>query len=203
MSLLTVRQRYSFSQVEVESQQQQQLLLLSHTGNITSNTLDYFNSFLALSSSPPHAPWRQRLENLLWIASAAFIVYYGDFRTNLVALLATDPRILRVSFNLGLACLILNLGILLYLVLRLQTVKKAEERLEIVAPCAVPAAAIIGLAAFILFSYALWPIWRLLTLPMLFTLFMALVVVVPYLLPYTNMRLDVDPLRGLYIRSAE
>lgn len=200
MSLVTVRQRYSSSQVEMESQQQQQLVLPHDE-----STLDYFNLYRTLSSSSSHcdASWRRNLESCLWIASAAFIVYYGDFRTNLVVLLATDSRIHRFSFNLGLACFILDIAILLYLAYQLHNVNRSEDKLVIVVPGTVPAATMIGVLAFILFSYALWPIWRFLTLPMLFTLFMALVVAAPYLAPYMNARLDVDALRGLYIRPSE
>lgn len=194
MSLLKVRQRYSFSQVvyepstEVESQQQ-------------------FHNVELLDIPPPSsrsfALWRHRLENLLWIASAAFIIYYGDFRSNLIALLVSDARIRRTPFNLGLACVVVDLSICLYLVFRLRFTDRMEERLEIVAPGAIPAATMIGLAAYILFSVALWPIWSFLTLPMLFTLFMALVVLAPYLVPYVDIKVDIDALRSLYIRSAE
>ncbi|KAI5069929.1 hypothetical protein GOP47_0014272 [Adiantum capillus-veneris] len=195
MSLLSIRQRYSPCHVEVESQEQNQQLM--------DTTLDYVSTpFRALSASPLHcdASWRRKLESCLWIASAAFIVYYGDFRTNLVLLLATDNRIHRLWFNLGLMCFMLNTAIMLYVAYRLHNTEKPEDRLEIVAQGAVPAAAIIGVTAFSLFSYALWPIWSFLTIPMLFTLFMALVVVAPYLAPYMKVRLDVDALKGIYIR---
>eukprot|EP00850_Spirogloea_muscicola_P025321 SM002760S10036 [mRNA] locus=s2760:968:1519:- [translate_table: standard] len=36
------------------------------------------------------------------------------------------------------------------------------------------------------FCYSLWPIWGILTMPLLFTLFMAFVVVSPYLPPYVR-----------------
>eukprot|EP00250_Pteridium_aquilinum_P001946 c12157_g1_i1 orf=426-1031(+) len=201
MSLVTVRQRYSFSQVEVESQQQNQLV-----SPPVDTTFNYFNVYRALTSSSSHceASWSRKLESCLWIASAVFIVYYGDFRTNLVVLLATDSRIHRLSFNLGLACFILNIAIFLYLAYQIHNADKSEDKLVILAPAGtIPAATIIGMIAFVLFSYALWPIWRFLTLPMLFTLFMALVVVAPYLAPYMDVRVDVDALRGLYVRPSE
>lgn len=194
MSLLKLRQRCSFSQVvyEVESQQQ---LPQPHTVEL----LDLSPSTLCFS---PHSPssaalWRHRLENLLWIASAVFIIYYGDFRSNLLVLLLGDPRIRRTPFNLGLACVLMDLGIFLYLAFRLRFSQKVEERLEISVPGAIPAATMIGLAAFVLFSFALWPIWNFLTLPMLFTLFMAFVVVSPYLLPQVNVKLDADAPSGM------
>ncbi|MCO5574539.1 hypothetical protein L7F22_028326 [Adiantum nelumboides] len=195
MSLLThVRQRYSPCHVEVEVQEQNQ--------QVMDTSLDCLSALRGLSSLPLHcdASWRRKLESCLWIASAAFIVYYGDFRTNLVLLLATDTRIHRLCFNLGLLCFMLNIAIMLYVAYRLRSSEKLEDKLEIVAQGAVPAAAIIGMMSFTLFSYALWPIWSFLTIPMLFTLFMALVVVAPYLAPYMKVRLDVDALRGIYIR---
>lgn len=205
MSLLKVRQRYSFSQVvygpgiEVESQQQ-----LPQLHNV--EILDLLPVTPTVSS--PRAPtvatlWLHRLENLLWIASAAFIVYYGDFRCNLFVLLISDPRIRRAPLILGLAGIVIDLGIFLYVAVRLRNSKRIEERLEIIAPGAIPPAAMIGLSAFILLSFALWPIWKFLTLPMLFTLFMAFVVVAPYFVPYVNVKLDADGLRGLSVRSTE
>lgn len=201
--MVTVRQRYSSSQVEVESQQQQQLGL----PHVAEHTLDYIHLYRTLSSSSSHCDtsWRRNLESCLWIASAAFIVYCGDFHTNLVVLLATDSRVHRVPLNLGVTCFIMDIAILLYLVFKVHNVSKSEDKdkLVIVAPGAVPAATILGVTAFVLFCCALWPIWRFLTLPMLFTLFMALVVMVPYLAPFMNIRLDLDTLRGLYVRPSE
>eukprot|EP00249_Psilotum_nudum_P004007 c17529_g1_i1 orf=313-927(-) len=159
---------------------------------------------LSSSAAPPRSfslIWRHRLENVLWIASAAFIIYYGDFRSNFFALLANDPRIRRTPFNIALACIFVDIGIILYLAIRLRLMSRMEGRLNTVAPGAIPAAAVVGLAAFILLSIALWPIWSLLTLPMLFTLFMTFVVIAPYVLPHINVKMDMDSASGLNTSS--
>ncbi|KAH7287620.1 hypothetical protein KP509_32G066500 [Ceratopteris richardii] len=197
MSFVTVRQRYNPYQLEVESQQ--------HNQQALDAPFDYLNALRLLLSSPSRyeSSWRYKLESFLWIASAAFIVYYGDFRTNFLLLLATDARIHRPSFNLGLMFLLLDIAIILYVAYRLRTLEKAHDRLVMVAQGTVPAATLFGVTTFSLFSYALWPIWRFLTIPMLFTLFMALMVIIPYLAPYFNAKLDMDALRGIYIRPAE
>ncbi|CAI0389653.1 unnamed protein product [Linum tenue] len=46
------------------------------------------------SPTPPRVrSWVEILENLLWIASSLFIVYYGDRHSNLIYLLWHDGRI--------------------------------------------------------------------------------------------------------------
>lgn len=46
-------------------------------------------------SFPRTRTWVQVLENLLWIASAVFIIYYGDWHSNFIYLLLHDNRIRR------------------------------------------------------------------------------------------------------------
>lgn len=46
-------------------------------------------------SLPRTRTWVEILENFLWIASAVFIVYYGDRNSNLIYLLLHDDRIRR------------------------------------------------------------------------------------------------------------
>lgn len=49
--------------------------------------------FLAPSPSPK--TWIEMLENFLWLASAAFILYFGDQKSNMIHLLCHDSRIRR------------------------------------------------------------------------------------------------------------
>lgn len=56
----------------------------------------------ACSRSRPTSPtsmrkrtWIEILENFLWLASAAFIIYYGDRHSNLIYLVWHDERIRR------------------------------------------------------------------------------------------------------------
>ncbi|CAM6027781.1 unnamed protein product [Sphagnum balticum] len=143
-------------------------------------------------SGPP--PWQRRFENFLWIAAATFAIYYGDSEKHLFHVLFYDPRIRRIPFNLGLVCLAINAVIFAYLAVWLRHIIKTEEKWELIAPAAIPSATLIGLTACLLFSIALWPIWGILTLPLLFTLFMAFVVISPYLPPYS--RSDGESLRS-------
>ncbi|CAN1216731.1 hypothetical protein LINPERPRIM_LOCUS748 [Linum perenne] len=55
------------------------------------------------SSTPPRVrSWVEIVENLLWVASSVFIVYYGDRHSNLVFLLWHDGRIRRVPLYFGM-----------------------------------------------------------------------------------------------------
>lgn len=46
-------------------------------------------------SLPKHRTWIDFVENFLWIASAVFIIYYGDRHSNFIYLLWHDDRIRR------------------------------------------------------------------------------------------------------------
>lgn len=48
-----------------------------------------------LPPSPPKKTWIELLENFLWLASAAFILYFGDQHSNFIYLLCHDDRIRR------------------------------------------------------------------------------------------------------------
>lgn len=45
--------------------------------------------------SPRCKTWVEVLENVLWIASAVFIVYFGDMHSNMIYILLHDARIKR------------------------------------------------------------------------------------------------------------
>ncbi|XP_010254373.1 PREDICTED: transmembrane protein 128 isoform X2 [Nelumbo nucifera] len=142
----------------------------------------------ACSRTPPPTPllprartWVNVMENVLWIASATFIVYFGDRQSNLIYLLWRDDRIRRMPLYLGMACFFLNVGIFFYTSFVAWGIWKSDEKWEVVTPSAAPAVALLGLFSFCLLSFALWPIWSFLTLPLLFTLFMSCIVVSPYL----------------------
>ncbi|KAG0596621.1 hypothetical protein M758_UG270100 [Ceratodon purpureus] len=140
----------------------------------------------SLASHVPSDPalLRRMAENLLWLTAAVFAIYYGDSRHHLFHVLLYDPRIRWFPFQLGLLCLATNAVIFAYLAVYLRHILKAEDKWELIAPAAVPTATLVGLTSSLLFSIALWPIWGFLTLPLLFTLFMAFVVISPYLPPY-------------------
>ncbi|KAH9326820.1 hypothetical protein KI387_006998, partial [Taxus chinensis] len=71
------------------------------------------------------------------------------------------------ALNLGVLCIACDTIIFMYLAFWVKDATKVDNRWEISSPAAIPTATMIGLLAFFLFCMALWPIWRLLTLPLL------------------------------------
>ncbi|CAM8888886.1 unnamed protein product [Rhodiola kirilowii] len=122
--------------------------------------------------------WVEVLENILWIASAAFIFYYGDRHSNFIYILWHDDRIRRLPLYLGMVAVLVNVAVFFYSSV-LAWSFKAGEKVELLNPSALPLVTLLGVISFCLFAFALWPIWSFLTIPLLFTLFMALVVIAP------------------------
>ncbi|ONK67065.1 uncharacterized protein A4U43_C06F15300 [Asparagus officinalis] len=88
----------------------------------------------------------------------------------------------KAALHLGLASAILNVGVVVYTTYFLSSCPpKSSEKSEVLSSAA-PLLIVLGFISFCLLSYALWPIWNVLTIPLLFTLFMASIVVSPYLL---------------------
>lgn len=140
-----------------------------------------------LAPSPPGRTWIEMLENFLWLASAAFILYFGDQHSNLIYLLCHDNRIRRLPLYLGMIGIGLNTMIFIYTTILVWSARRFDEKWglkkwEITSISMLPFATVFGIISFCLFSFALWPIWSFLTLPLLFTLFMACMVVIPYLI---------------------
>ncbi|XP_016474606.2 uncharacterized protein LOC107796365 [Nicotiana tabacum] len=145
---------------------------------------DACSRFVSQSQSipiPRTRTWTEILENFLWIASALFIVYYGDWHHNLIFLLWHDGRIRRIPLYIGMFGVGLNVMFFLYTSMLALGIRKSYEKWEISSTAALPFITVLGLLSFLLFCYALWPIWSLLTLPLVFTLFMACMVILPYL----------------------
>ncbi|TYK29662.1 transmembrane protein 128-like protein [Cucumis melo var. makuwa] len=103
--------------------------------------------------TPKSRTWIEVVENVLWLASAAFIVYYGDKHSNMIYLLWHDGRIRRLPLYLGMVGIGLNIVIFIYTSMSAWSIRRL--------------------------SFALWPIWGFLTIPLLFTMFMACMVVFP------------------------
>ncbi|XP_061345290.1 uncharacterized protein LOC133291110 [Gastrolobium bilobum] len=149
--------------------------------------------------NPPRRTWVEMLENFLWLASAAFILYLGDQHSNFIYLLCYDNRIRRLPLYLGMIGIGLNALFFIYTSILAWSVRRFDEKWglkkwEITSISVLPFATVFGIISFCLFSFALWPIWSFLTLPLLFTLFMAFMVVLPYLIVGT-LRPQYDELR--------
>ncbi|KAL6965660.1 hypothetical protein U1Q18_036714 [Sarracenia purpurea var. burkii] len=138
------------------------------------------------SSQKKKWTWIEIMENVLWIASAVFIIYYGDLHSNFIFLLWHDDRIRRIPLYLGMVGVGLNVTFFLYTSLLAWRLRKSSEKWDVSSTSALPFVTLLGIVSFCLFSFALWPIWSFLTLPLVFTLFMAGMVVVPYMMLGTS-----------------
>ncbi|KAL3839846.1 hypothetical protein ACJIZ3_024437 [Penstemon smallii] len=132
-------------------------------------------------SSPKTRKWIEVLENLLWIASAIFIIYFGDSHSNFVYIIWHDDRIRRIPLYVGMIGIGLIFIFLFYTSTLACGIRKSTENWEISSTSALPFFTVLGIISFCLFCFALWPIWSFLTLPLMFTLFMASMVIIPYL----------------------
>lgn len=139
-----------------------------------------------MRTSSPRTPrvWSriEIVENVLWLASAAFIVYYGDRKSNLIYLFWHDDRIRRLPLYVGTVGVVLNIIIFCYTSMSAWSVRRFDEKWELASISALPFVTLLGVISFCLFCFALWPIWSFLTLPLLFTLFMACMVICPYVI---------------------
>ncbi|XP_010535869.1 PREDICTED: uncharacterized protein LOC104811035 [Tarenaya hassleriana] len=135
-----------------------------------------------LPVSPRSKTWVEFLENGLWIASAVFIVYFGDRHSNMLHILLHDVRIRRTPLYLGMLGIGVNIIILIYEKMLSWSIRRFEGKWELWNISSLPFITLLGLVSFCLLSFALWPIWGFLSIPLLFTLFMACLVVFPYLM---------------------
>ncbi|KAG9459665.1 hypothetical protein H6P81_004173 [Aristolochia fimbriata] len=131
---------------------------------------------------PKPRTWTEAIENILWMASAVFIIYLGDRHSNLMHVLWLDDRIRRLPLYFGFVGIFLNIGIVIYTTLVTRDIKKVDEKWIPISPSLAPFVALVGFLSFFMFSFALWPIWSFLTLPLLVSLFMAFMVTSQYLL---------------------
>ncbi|KAK4762373.1 hypothetical protein SAY86_008141 [Trapa natans] len=128
---------------------------------------------------PRARSWTEIVENILWIGSAMFVIYFGDNHSNLIYLLWHDGRVRRVPLYLGMVAIGLNLVIFFYTSMLAWSAKRFDEKWELTSISALPYVTLLGLIALCLLSFSLWPIWGFLTFPLLFTVFMACMVICP------------------------
>lgn len=158
-----------------------------HSQGYASSGDDLEDDACSVMRSPsPQSPkvWSriEILENALWLASAAFIVYYGDRKSNMIYIFCHDERIRRLPLYLGMVGVVLNIIIFFYTSMSAWGVRRFDEKWELESITALPFVTLLGGISFCFFCFALWPIWSFLTLPLLFTLFMAGMVICPYII---------------------
>lgn len=133
-------------------------------------------------SLPNSRTWFDILEVFLWIASVVFIIYYGDRHSNFIYLLWHDDRVRRFPLYMGVVCVSLDLLFFFYKNMLTSGGRSSSLKWEISSMAALPFITMLGLISFCLFCFALWPIWSFLTLPLVFTLFMACIVTISHLI---------------------
>jgi hypothetical protein len=112
-----------------------------------------------------------KLHAAFWVALAVVAVYF----TRLWEVVVLDERVSRGWFNAGVVFLALQVGLVLYLTVWVRYVRRITLEWEAYCPRVLQASVWTGLVAFLLFSVGLWPVFGLLTVPLLLLLVMGLV----------------------------
>ena len=122
------------------------------------------------------------VSNILWLPAAAIVAYMSDFFRAVSSpwgFSQGDEELNLLSYWTGTILLSLNFGIFYYLVVHLSWNRgiKSDDWDEYV-PHAVPVATASFVGAALFLSIGFWPLWGVLTVPILSTVFMGFIVVV-------------------------
>ncbi|OQR97437.1 transmembrane protein [Achlya hypogyna] len=109
-----------------------------------------------------------KLHAALWVVCAGLVAYFLD----VFNVAFGDPRVHRLSFNVGLVCFGINCCITAYLAIWLPYVKKIDLEWSVYCPRMIPTATVAGLGCALGFIFGLWPIWGFFTPGILFVLFL-------------------------------
>ncbi|XP_015769956.1 PREDICTED: transmembrane protein 128-like [Acropora digitifera] len=123
-----------------------------------------------LKENHPRNTSRINSHSVFWMLAALAVFYYSDF----YIALRVDSRIHRTWLYVGGGLIGVNLSIGCYCVLWLSYYKKITDW-DKHSPYIIPIATASFIAGMICSTYALWPIWRLLTPFIVFTLFMGVI----------------------------
>ncbi|XP_025095876.1 transmembrane protein 128-like [Pomacea canaliculata] len=115
------------------------------------------------------------VQNVLWLIASIAVFHFTDF----YLVLLYDSRIDRMWFNVGAGLITVTLAIAAFLIVWLSMVKKvSSDDWESTYPAAIPIATASFIAGSCCVIKSLWPVWGILTPPILVTLFMGVVVVI-------------------------
>ena len=106
--------------------------------------------------SSTRAQVRNFLEGLLWIALATFIVWYGNGRESLVAVVQDAEQVYArylVAWAVGVC---INTAIFLYIAVFVPLVRGDKREWEQTAPWAIPTASLVGVLCFVCFTIGMW-----------------------------------------------
>eukprot|EP00475_Leptophrys_vorax_P032129 TRINITY_DN4928_c0_g1_i1.p1 TRINITY_DN4928_c0_g1~~TRINITY_DN4928_c0_g1_i1.p1 ORF type:complete len:207 (-),score=8.12 TRINITY_DN4928_c0_g1_i1:17-637(-) len=129
---------------------------------------------MRMKPKPPRK--RSRVESALWLLATVAILVYGDGKRHFLEAVLRDPRVHKQPFFVACLCVLVNTCVVAYLAF-VRFVWRNLKHFDEAAPGANATVTLLSIMAFILFSTALWPVWGLPILPMLWSFFMSLVVV--------------------------
>jgi hypothetical protein len=128
------------------------------------------------SSSSSKPRWLQRAERVGWLAAASSVMYHGDSTSSLLSLMMHDPRPRSACLACAGVCALGATLIGSFLVYWLPLIRRDYRDWEESAPWAIPTATALGVASFVSWLVAMWPVYGFLTLPVLILLFNGFVV---------------------------
>ena len=108
---------------------------------------------------------------IFWMIAAALVFNYTDFANVLV----NDSRIKTDLLKVGSGMIAVNLSVGAYLVVYMSYIRGKKDWSAHAHPALIPVATLFGCIGMVISTIALWPVWGFLTLPILFTLFMGIV----------------------------
>ncbi|KAK2166440.1 hypothetical protein LSH36_39g10033 [Paralvinella palmiformis] len=121
------------------------------------------------------------VENILWLISSIAVFYYADFARAMLY----DPDVRRSWFYIGLVLMGLTCAIAFFLIVYLSWIKKmSTDDWELQYPAAIPVATASFAFGSFCVTIGLWPVWGVLTIPILFTQFMGFIVVIAAVPPF-------------------
>ena len=116
---------------------------------------------------------------IFWMIAAMIVFNYTDFANVLV----NDARVKVNLLTAGCGMIAINLSIGAYLVIYLSYIRGKRDWTVHAHPALIPVATLFGCIGMVISTIALWPVWGFLTLPILFTLFMGIIMLAS-LLPF-------------------
>lgn len=116
---------------------------------------------------------------ICWMIAAMIVFNYTDF----VNVIVNDSRVKYNLLQVGAGMIGINLSVGCYLVVYLSYFRGLRNWEAHIHPAVLPVATLFAVIGGVICTVALWPVWKFLTVPILFTLFMGIIMLVT-LLPF-------------------
>ena len=100
-----------------------------------------------------------KLHALFWVCLSIYVIYY----TGLFEVALRGDRVDRFCLNLAIVSTMITTTIIMYLTFWLPIVLKVTIPWDVYCPRMIPAATLFGLLSFVLYMFAFWPRYGLLT----------------------------------------